>query len=337
MSVDPFSVKPLPIRLFHRGLAGLLVAMLLPLCAMAQGNFPNRPVKIVAATTAGNSVDIAARITAEKMSKQVGQQFIVENRAGGSGLIGISQVARTPADGYTLVFSSTGPFAVVPNFKPDQAVDIMKNFEPVALVSSFAQFFIAAPGFGAKDMKSFVAKVKAAPGKFNYAHPGLGQTQHIAQAAFVDLLGLNLVAVPFPGSTPALRDVMADRAALGMGGATSIKGTNLVPLAVLSAKRIDSMPDVPTMAEAGYPEFMKLASWLSWNAVLAPAGTPRAVVTSLNGFYNNGLRDPEVNKRLEELGQENWAGSTPESAREFIAREVTAWAAVIKKLGVKAD
>jgi len=321
----------------HRALAGLLLATLMPLCAHAQGNFPNRPVRIVAATTAGNSVDIAARITAEKMSKAVGQQFIVENRAGGSGLIGISQVARTPADGYTLVFSSTGPFAVVPNFKPDQAVDIMKSFDAVALVSSFAQFIIAAPGFGVRDMKSFVAKVKAAPGKYNYAHPGLGQTQHIAQAAFVDMLGLNLVAVPFPGSTPALREVISDRVALGMGGASSIKGTTLVPLAVLSAKRIESMPDVPTMAEAGYPEFMKLASWLSWNAVLAPEGTPKAIVGRLNGFYNDALRDPEVNKRLEELGQENWVGSTPESAREFIGREVSAWAAVIRKLGIKAE
>ena len=337
MSFDPFSGSPVRSRLFHRAFPGLLVSILLPLCACAQGNFPNRPVRIVAATTAGNSVDIAARITAEKMSKQVGQQFIVENRAGGSGLIGISQVARTPADGYTLVFSSTGPFAVVPNFKPDQAVDIMKSFEAVALVSSFAQFFVAAPGFGANDMKSFVAKVRAAPGKYNYTHPGLGQTQHIAQAAFVDMLGLNLVAVPFPGSTPALRDVMADRAALGMGGASSIKGTNLVPLAVLSAKRLDSMPEVPTMAEAGYPEFMALASWLSWNAVLAPEGTPKAIVGRLNGFYNDALRDPEVNKRLEELGQDNWVGSTPESAREFIGREVAAWAAVIRKLGIKAD
>ena len=305
--------------------------------APAQDSFPSRPVRIVGATTAGSSVDIAARITAERMSKNVGQQFVVENRAGGSGLIGIRDVARSSADGYTLVFSSTGPFAVVPNFNPELAVDINKNFEPVALVSSFAQFFIAAPGMGVKDMKSFVAKVKAAPGKYNYAHPGLGQTQHIAQAALVDMLGLNMVAVPFQGSTPAQRDVMADRASLGMGGASSIKGTTVVPLAVLYPRRLDSMPDVPTMAEAGFGDFMKLTSWLSWNAVLAPGGTPRPVVAKLNGYYNDALRDAEVNKRLTDLGQENMVGSTPDSAREFIGKEVASWAAVIRKLGIKGE
>lgn len=316
---------------------GLLGAILPPQIALAQDNFPTRTVRIVAATPAGSSVDISARITAERMSRSVGQQFIVENRAGASGLIGIRDVARSSADGYTLVFSSTGPFAVVPNFNPEQAVDIIKSFEPVALVSSFAQFFVAAPGMGVRDLKSFVAKVKAAPGKYNYAHPGLGQTQHIAQAALVDLLGMNMVAVPFPGSTPAQRDVMADRAAMGMGGASSIKGSTLVPLAVLYSRRLDSMPDVPTMAEAGFPEYMKLASWLSWNAVLAPGGTPRPIVARLNGHYNDALRDAEVNKRLADLGQENMVGSTPDSARDFIAREVNAWAAVIKKLGIKAE
>lgn len=321
--------------------AAALTAASGPGACLAQTAYPVKPVRVVVSNPPGAATDIVARLLGERLAANTGQQFLTDNRPGAAGAIGVNFVARAPADGYTLLLEATGSLVIRPNFQPEQTVSTLKDFEHVAMLSSYAQFITTSPVMNVTDIKGLVAKVKREPGRHSYGHPGVGLTQHIALAAFVDTTGMDMVAVPYQGAALVIRDVVAGRATLGMGSVSAIKplveAGKLRPLAVLSVRRIAQMPDVPTIAEAGFPEFMKLASWLSWNAMLAPAGTPKDIVTRLNGQINEALRDAQVARRLGELGQDSMAGSTPDSTRQFIVSEVAGWGGVIRRLGIKGE
>lgn len=308
--------------------------------AHAQENYPARPVRIVVPFAAGAAFDITARMLGTKLTEIHGQPVIVENRPGAGSDIGNEFVARAAPDGYTLGLVSTS-ILLSAALKPKLSFSPLRDFEHVAMIASFPQFLITSPQFGPRDMKSFIETVKKDPGKYNYASSGLGGIQHAVLATFINLAGLTMVHVPFAGGGPATLDVIANRSALGPVAPASLRtylaSKRVVPLAVASAKRNAFFPDVPTVGELGYPEFDKLSGWLTWQAIFAPAGTPKAIVDKINSDFNRALRDPDIAKKMNDLAQDSMVGSTPESTKAYVEQEAAQWREIVKRLDLKIE
>lgn len=328
------------VRLFRRLTIAALAAstlLLAPLQAVAQDAYPTRAVRIIVPYSPGGSNDTTARILAARLVDVLGQQFVVENRPGAAGDLGGEFVARAAPDGYTLLLAS-GSMIISAALKARPSYRPLYDFEHMVLLTSFSQTLLVAPSFGTPDLKSFVEKVKKAPGKYNYATTGIGSIQHAVIAAFLDVAGLDMVQVPYPGAGQANLDVIAGVTTLGAASPTTMKTaglSSLIPLAIAGPKRNPSFAQVPTIAESGYPEFDKLSSWLTWQAMIAPKGTPRPIVDKLNAAINKVLDEADTRKKFETLGQDSIIGSTPETTHAFFKKETDDWEALVKRLGLK--
>lgn len=315
-------------------IAGAL-AMLSGSGAWAKG-YPERPIRLVVPFPPGGPTDVVGRVLSAKLSDVLGEQIIVDNKGGAGGNLGTAVVAQAKPDGYTLLFGTAATHGINISLYQHLEYDPVKDFEAIALVGMNPMVLLVPPAMP-HSVKELVAKMKAEPGKWNYASSGNGTTNHLAGELFKKRVGIDVTHVPYRGSGPALQDLLAGRIAFMFDsfGTTleHLKAKKLFALGVMSTKRSVADPDVPTMAEAGVPDFVGA----TWNVVVAPAGTPKPIVDKLNGAVNDSLRSSAVGGRLTQLGIEKVDDSTPESTATFIKAEIEKWRALVELAGAKID
>jgi tripartite-type tricarboxylate transporter receptor subunit TctC len=303
--------------------------------AIAQ-SYPSKPIRLVVPFTPGGVTDTSGRLIAEQLSKRLGQQVIVDNKPGASGNIGTQQVAAAEGDGYTLLLGFDGTLVINPHVFPKTGFDTLKDFAPIGKIGDAVLILVANPSFPAKNLKDLIALSKTQAGGLSYGTSGTGGTPHIAGELLRQRTGANLVHVPYKGGGQALTDVLGGNIPLVYTAIASaiphVKSGKLLPIAVSSSKRASSLPDVATFIENGVSDFE--AS--SWVALLAPAKTPRAIVTRLNTELNAVLNDPEVRERLNGMGI-TAAPGTPESFGAELSRDLAKYGPVVKAAGIKAE
>ena len=302
--------------------------------AMAQ-TYPARPVRLVVPSGPGGGTDITARIVAPKLSEQIGQQVVVENRAGAGSMIGGEVVARAAPDGYTLLMGIS-TLAINPAMYKKVPYDALKDFAPISQVVSLPNVLVTHPSLPAKTVKELVALARARPGQLNYASAGVGTNPHLSMELFLSMTGLKMIHVPFKGAGPGLIDTVAGHVSVMtpsiISGLPHVKGGRLRALGVTSAKRAGGVPDIPTIAEAGVPGY----DAVQWFGVLAPAATPRPIVVRLHGEIVRVLQAAEVRDRLSADGADP-VGSTPEEFAAFLRAETAKWAKVVKDAGIQPE
>ena len=303
-------------------------------CASAQ-TYPVKPVRIIVPFAPGG-VDVTARLIADRLTAALGQPFIVENRPGAGGSVGAKMVASSDPDGHTLMFSTPGPVVVSPLINRNAGYDTLKSFAPVAIVSQSPLLLIVHPSVPAKTVKELVAYAKANPGKVHYPSPGFGTQPHLVGEMFKSMTGLDIVHVPYRGSAPAITDLLAGQMQIYFDNFANVlqhvESGKLRALAVTGDARVPQLPEVPTMAQSG---FGAIAATY-WNGLLAPAGTPPAIVARLNTAVNQALAAPEVRAALTKLGSDPKSGTSQEFSA-FIAEEVQRWGKVVRDANIKVE
>src|SRR6202165_1069083 len=301
--------------------------------AVAQTPYPDRPIKMIVPLAAASAVDVAARIVTQKMADNMGQQFVIMNQPGASGLIGAEQVARAEPDGYTIGGVNDSIMTMVPNLQSNVRWDILKDFEPVSLVATVEWGLIASNKTSYKSAADLIAAAKAAPGKIDYSSGGPGSPQHLAMAMFSSAAGISLTHVPYKGATQAATDVAAGQVPVGFQGlgtvAPLVRGGQLRLIGVTTQSRLPQFPDVPTVSESGLPGFF----FNSWFEIMAPAGTPKDIIARLNTEVVKAVSDPDIGRRLEELGFAV-RGSPAEELRVMTRDQLAKYARVIKEMGI---
>jgi tripartite-type tricarboxylate transporter receptor subunit TctC len=315
--------------------AGLAVA--LSGAALAQGAYPSRPVRVVVPFAAGGTTDIFARLIADKLSQTLGQQFIIDNRGGAGGNIGTDAVAKAAPDGYTLVMGTVGTHAINASLYSKMPFDPLTDFEGVAFAAGVPNLMVVNPkNVKATNVKDFIAEAKASAKKLNMASSGNGTSIHLSGELFKQMAGVEMPHVPYRGSGPAINDLVGGQVDVMFDNLPSCieqaKAGNLRALAVTSSRRTPALPDVPTLAESGLPDFE--AS--SWFALFAPKGTPAEITGKLNAEVRKVLETADLKKRFDELGGEIKPMSTAE-LMAFVRSEHAKWAQVVKASGAKLD
>jgi tripartite-type tricarboxylate transporter receptor subunit TctC len=298
-------------------------------------DYPARPITLIVPYPPGGGNDVIARLVAAKMSQQLGQPIVIENRGGAGSTIGTRDVARSAPDGYTLLIA-TSSLAINPSLYPDAAYDPKKDFAAVGLIATSPNFVLVNPAVPAHSVADLIALAKKAPGKIDFASTGTGTSTYLGAVLFATMADIKLNAVPYKGVAPAITDLLGGQVALMFCPMASVVGQvragSLRALAVTGAKRSPLFPDLPTVAEAALPGY---AAELHYGLV-APAGTPAEVIAKLNGALNHALADAEVHDRLAADGTETLPG-TPDAYAADIAGEEAKWGAIIKKTGVTAE
>jgi tripartite-type tricarboxylate transporter receptor subunit TctC len=320
-------------RRFLRLAAG---AVALPAVARAQ-TYPARPVRLIVPFAPGGPNDVFGRLVAQKLTEHLGKPFYVENIAGASGNIGTGQAAKAAPDGYTLLVA-TDTHVINPAFFSKIPYDPRKDFDAVILAVEYTLVLLVNPSVPAKTLTELVALIKANPGKYNFASPGTGTDGHLLGELFRSTLGLDLVHVPYGGGGPAIASVVAGHTPIGFAGlpaaAPFIKDGKLRALAVTN-KRSQTLPEIPTMTEAGYPAIDNI-NWVSWLGVFTPSGTPPAVIASLNQEIKEILALPEMKERLATVSLDVVA-STPEQFQERINNGLETWSKLMRAANIKPE
>jgi tripartite-type tricarboxylate transporter receptor subunit TctC len=308
-----------------------LAALIASLGVAAAQEYPNRPITLVVPYAAGGGNDVMARIVGEKMSKTLGQQIVIDNRAGAGGALATRQVAKAAPDGYTLVIGGTGSLAVNPTLLPNVGYDVRKDFAPVGMIGSSAMIVIVHPTIPAKTIPELIALAKKDPGKFTYASAGVGSGIHLGAELFAYMGGIKLVHVPYKGTGPALTDLLGAHVSMYFSSLPSaiglVKEGKVRALAVTGDKRSSVFPDVPTVAETlkGFEAVLRYG-------IVAPAGTPRPIVDKLNAALRQALADPDTIARMARDGTDPSPGR-PEDYGVVIDREERKWSEVVKRSG----
>ena len=309
-------------------------AVCLPLVAHGQA-YPTKVVRIVVPYPPGGTVDAVARTIAARLSESLGQQFIVDNRPGASGTIGSTAVAKSPADGYTLLVQAS-TFVASPLLMGNVPYDIEKDFTPVTNLGSVPLLVTAYPGTPAKNLKEFLVAIKADPKKYVFGTSAVGSASHLAEEAIKYEAKVDFTIVPYKGTAPALTDVMGGHISAMVDALPStmphVKSGKLKPLAVTTAKRVPALPDVPTVAESGLDGF----EMVSWYGLWAPASLPPDLVAKLQQEVAKALKSPQVAKALLEYGF-NPSGSTPEEFKAYIKQESAKYAKLIKSANIRLE
>ena len=297
--------------------------------------FPQRPIKLIVPYAPGGSADIAARLVTDEWAKKLGGVMVVDNRAGAGGNLGVDAVAKSAPDGYTIGLQTVS-LAINPALTPKMPYDTLKDLAPIGMVASSQHVLVVTNNLPAKDVKSLIALLKAEPGKHNYASAGGGSTFHMAAELFKANADVPLVHIPYRGGGPALVDTIGGQVSLSFpvlsAALPQVQGGKLRALGVTGTKRSPLMPNVPTLAEAGLPNY----SFETWFMVFAPAATPKAVIDKLNASLNEALSSPAVAARMTKEGFDP-IPSTPEQARVRLEKELPQWSKLIKERGIKAD
>jgi tripartite-type tricarboxylate transporter receptor subunit TctC len=295
--------------------------------------YPNRAVRLIVPFAAGGSTDIIGRTIAQKLNETWGQPVLVDNRPGGSTVIGTDVVAKAAPDGYTLLVTPA-PFTIVPSLTPKLPYDPAKDFEPITLINTTPLVVVVHPGVPAKSIKELIALAKAKPGSLNFGSSGSGGSNHLAGELFNAMAGVKMVHIPYKGNAPALADLVGGHVDAVFNGLTSamplIKSGRLRALAVTSLGRTAALPEMPTLDELGLKGFQAVA----WNGLSAPARTPKDVIARINADVLKIVRSPELIERLKAEGSDP-VGNSPAEYSAFLRDEITKWAKVIKLAGVK--
>ena len=323
-----------PRRAFMHLAVGAAALPAVPRIARAQAYPSRQPVRIVVGFPPGGATDIMARLMGDWLTERLGQQFLVENKPGASGNIGIEIVAKAPADGYTLLTVVT-PVAINPALFTNLPFDFMRDIAPVIYLARLAYVVVVNPSVPATTLPELIAYAKANPGKINYGSAGAGTPQNITCELFKMMSGVNLVHVPYKGGAPAVADLVAGHVQVIFAPVSEaiphIKAGKLRALAVTPAKRLDVFPDVPSVGE-----FLPGYEATGFAGIGAPKATPAAIIDMLNKELNAGLADPKIKARIEELGG-TVVGGTPAEFEKIIAEATEKWAKVIKFAGIKAE
>jgi tripartite-type tricarboxylate transporter receptor subunit TctC len=314
-------------------LAGLTACLALPAgMASAADAFPSRTVTLVVPFAAGGSTDLIARIIAEKMTEDLGQTVIVENKAGAGGNIGADAVAKADPDGYTILMGTIATHALNPAVMKQMPYDPVKDFAPVSLLVLVPNVLEVNPELPVKSVQELIALLKSKPGEYSYASSGIGTPLHLSGELFKSLAGVDMIHVPYRGAGPALNDVVANQVPIMFDNLPSstqfLKAGTLRPLAVTTKTRSASFPDLPTMEEAGVPGY----ETYTWNAIFAPAGTPQPVIDRLNAAAVKAVKDPATQPRLAELSA-TVVGSTPDELAKHVTAELAKWAPIVEASG----
>jgi tripartite-type tricarboxylate transporter receptor subunit TctC len=318
-----------------------LVAMLVLLVvaatpAIAQSDYPDHPVRLVVPFPAGSATDTVSRIMAQKFAARLGQQFVVENRPGASGNLGADIIAKSAPDGYTIGLITASTHGVTPALGTKLPYDSIRDFKPISMIGAAPYVLVLYPGIPAKSVAELVALAKTEPGKLNYGSAGLASLAHLAAALFASDTGIQLTHVPYKSSAQSSIDIITGR--LDMQFATvgptlaNIRDGKLRALATTGRKRVSSLPEVPTMIEAGVKDY----DVTLWIAYVAPAGTPDAFVGKLNHAMREILREPEIVENLQKQGFEPNPGA-PEAVTDRIRNETAKWRALVAKTGIKTE
>lgn len=313
-----------------------IAALLLPLVALAQGTFPDKPIRLIVPFAPGGVTDTSGRLIAEALGKRLGQQVVVENKAGASGNIGTQGVAAAAPDGYTLVLGFDGTMVINPHVFNNNPFDTLKDFAPVGKIGDATLIIVAFPGFPPKTLQELIVFSKKDAKGISYGTSGIGGTPHIAGELLNQQTGSNLVHVPYKGGGQAISDALGGNIPLvftAVAGAQQyVKSGKLTAIAVSSAKRSSSLPDVPTFIESGVKDF----EVNSWVGILAPAKTPRAVIDKLNRELNAVLATPDIVEKLAVLGIAATPG-TPEAFGAQLSGDLAKYGKVVKAAGIKAE
>jgi tripartite-type tricarboxylate transporter receptor subunit TctC len=316
-------------------LTSLALAALSAVSAAAQ-DYPSRPVTLIVPYSAGGGNDLMARTAAEKMSQALGQQIVIENRGGAGGSIASRQVAKAPPDGYTLGLGGTGTLAIDPTLYANVGYDPRKDFAPIGLIATSGLVICVHPSLAARSIGELIALAKQQPGKLNYASAGTGSGIHLGTEYFASMAGIKLTHIPYKGSVPALTDLVGGHVAIYFSSLPPavglVKDGKVRALAVTGAKRSPVFPDVPTVAEAALPGYEAVLHY----GIVAPAGTPRAIIEKLSAALRAAVMSDELKARLADDGAEPLP-STPEEYAADIDREETKWSAIVKLSGAKAE
>lgn len=326
------------LRLKAAAAAVLIVSVLAHGSAQAQGPYPSHPVQMIIPFAAGGPTDIVGRILGAKMGELLGQSFVVEDRSGAGGTIGTADVAKAAPDGYTILMATVSTNAINPGLYRHLPYNSETAFAPVGRIGVTPTILMANLSLPVTDVKSLVTLIKANPGKYTYGSSGVGSILHLCGEEFkADAGGLDMVHVPYKGSAPMDTDLLGGQISIAFDATPTAMPLALAgkvrALGAGMATRIPAMPTLPTLQEQGIKGF----ECYTWNAILAPAGTPKPIVEKLNAAINKALADTKVSTALEKAGIDPTPGSTPESTTEFINAELKKWAPIIKTSGARVD
>ncbi|MDR3384684.1 Bug family tripartite tricarboxylate transporter substrate binding protein [Cupriavidus basilensis] len=316
--------------------AATLAAAVLPLNASAQAGWPSKPITYVVPFPPGGTTDTLARLIGQRLGQALGTTVVVENRPGAGGNIGSDYASKAAPDGYTILGGTISSHAINASLYPKMPYDVVKSFAPITLIGTNANVLVVSAGSPFKTVKDIVAEAKAKPDTLAFASAGNGTSQHLAGELFKSLAGIKITHIPYKGSGPAIQDVMAGQVPMMFDttvvAAQHIDSGKLRALAVTSARRIKSMPNVPTMAEAGVSGY----ELESWQAIFAPANTPKPIVDRLYKEISAIIKTPDMQARLEKLGMEP-SGMSPVEFAEFQRSEIVKWAKVVKAADIRID
>lgn len=320
-----------------RTLAAALAAMAIPVAAPALAQaWPSKPVTYIVPFPPGGTTDVLARIIAQKLGPALGTTIVVENRPGAGGNVGSEFVARAAPDGYTIMGGTISSHSINVSLYPKLPYDPVKSFEPVTLIGTNPNILVVAASSPHKSLQELTAALKAKPGSLSYASAGNGTSQHLSSELYKFMAGVDMVHIPYKGSGPAIQDVIGGQVPMmfdtSVVAGPHIEGGRLRALAVTSAKRAAAFPNVPTVAESGVPGY----DVVSWQAIFAPAGTPKPIVDRLHAEVARILKEPDVQERFAKLGLDP-SGMAPAELAAFQKAEIEKWAKVIKAANIRID
>lgn len=304
--------------------------------AAAQAQYPAKPVRLVVPYPPGGGNDTLARLFGQKLTEALGQQIVVENRPGAGTIIGTALVAKSPPDGYTLLLSSIATHAFSPHLYSKPGYDPVRDFSPITLLVIAPTLLVVNPALPVKSLKELVALAKKRPGQLEFASAGTGSSAHMLGEVFKGLARIDIIQVPYKGGAPAIIGTISGEAQMMLDPAASVlphvKSARLRALAVARASRLPDLPDIPTFAEAGMPDYTAAA----WYSMHAPAKTPPEIIARLHKELARILASPDIKDRLRDLGSDG-VGNSPEEFAKFVAAESARYGKLIKELGLKAD
>jgi len=297
-------------------------------------DYPSRPIHLIVPYAAGGGADSVARIVAKRVSETIGQTIVIENRGGGGSIIGTELVQKADPDGYTLLLGQSGPISINPAVYRNLRYDPLKDFAPITMTTAYPYILVVNSKLPAKNLTEFVALAKAKPGELNYGSTGVGAANHLVAELFSSRAGIKMTHVPYRGTALAVADLIAGQVQVVFADPISalahIQAGTLRALAVTSKERSPVAPDVPTVAESGYPNFDAIA----WHGILAPAKTPPAIIAKLNDEIVKALRDPETKSLLEKQAMQT-VGNSPSAFANFIKRDIAIWKDVATQANVE--
>jgi len=329
----------MPLRFtFVAAMTATMAALAGAVHAQDASNYPNQPVRIIVPFAPGGASDFAARVIQPKLSAVLGQQIVIDNRAGAAGNVGMDVAARATPDGYTLYLGNIGTVALNPHVFKDLRVKPLQDFIPVSILADMPSLLIANPKFPPNSVKDLIEHAKANPGKINFASPGSGSMDRLEMELLRKLAGINMTHVPYKGGAgPAAADVVGGHVEIMFGTIAStlphVKGGRAKALAVTSKERVAAIPDVPTIVEAGFPD--AVAS--SWQGILVPAGTPKPIVDKLHAAIVQTMADPDIKRRYEEIGAKAVSSASPEEFLAYIREDGKKWEIIIKETNATPD